>query len=86
MKKHTQIYLKYFGYNISSWIGCEICDNKAVDIHHIENKGMGGSNTKDYIENLIALCRDCHIKAHNEKICKEVLKHIHNEKLRTITS
>jgi len=36
---------------------CEYCGKKAVDIHHIQSRGQGGSND---INNLIALCRKCH--------------------------
>ena len=47
MKKHTKIYLDYFGYDAGDFIACEVCKNKAVDIHHIEPRGMGGSKTKE---------------------------------------
>jgi hypothetical protein len=49
MRKHTKIYLDHYGYDETDFIPCEICGAKAVDIHHIEAKGMGGSKTKDYI-------------------------------------
>jgi hypothetical protein len=64
LKKHTQIYFRFFGYDTSDWIPCEIqsCGRQAVDIHHIDARGMGGSKTKDVIENLMALCRICHDK------------------------
>ena len=51
------------GYDETDWIPCEVCGAKAVDIHHIEARGMGGSKTKDVIENLMALCRSCHYAA-----------------------
>ena len=64
---------------------CENCGEKAVDLHHIICKGLGGSKTKDYIENLIALCRDCHEKAETDKEFNNKLKKIKekefNEKL-----
>ena len=81
MKKHTKIYLDYFGFNDTDFIPCEVCQSKAVDIHHIDNKGMGGSKTKDYIENLISLCRFHHIAAHKEQLTKEYLSDIHKIKL-----
>jgi hypothetical protein len=51
MKKHVKIYLDYFGYDVNSFIDCEVCGSKAVDIHHIEPRGMGGilKGTKDVI-------------------------------------
>ena len=81
MKKHTRIYLDYFGYGEEDIIPCEACGKKAVDIHHIECRGMGGSITKDYIGNLMALCRDCHDKYGDKKQYIEILQAIHNLKL-----
>ena len=66
MKAHTKIYFNFFGIDYdpqSGWhdfIKCELCDAEAVDIHHIEARGMGGSKLKDVIINLMALCRSCH--------------------------
>jgi hypothetical protein len=60
VKKHTQIYLQFFGYDTSDFIPCEVCQARAVDIHHIDARGMGGSKKRDFIENLMALCRKCH--------------------------
>ena len=79
VKKHTKIYLKHFGYMEGDFIPCTNCGSKAVDIHHISPRGMGGSKLKDYIENLAALCRTCHTKAEssgefNEKIKQKHLK------------
>jgi len=36
---------------------CEWCGNKAEHIHHIDKKTHNHS-----IENLVALCKDCHLK------------------------
>ena len=52
--------MKVLSYDVSDFMPCEICKQQAVDIHHIDSRGMGGSNTKDIIENLMALCRSCH--------------------------
>jgi hypothetical protein len=54
MKNHTKLYLKYFGYDTSDFIPCEVCGDKAVDIHHIECRGMGGTKELDNIDNLMA--------------------------------
>ena len=81
MKKHTRLYYKHFGYALDENIPCEVCGNIAVDLHHIDNKGMGGSKTKDYIHNIIALCRDCHDKAHNEQLSKDELYKIHERRI-----
>ena len=49
---------------------------EAVDIHHIEARGIGGDprGHKNQIENLIALCRSCHIKAETNKDFNQQLK------------
>ncbi len=80
MKKHTKIYFDYFGYGEQDVIMCERdnCGQPAVDIHHIEAKGMGGRHGDEAIkinriENLIALCRKCHEKAHAGEIIKGLL-------------
>ena len=82
MKKHTKIYMNYHNYDISDWIACEHCGTTAVDIHHLSGRGIGGSKNKDFIENLIALCRRCHIKAETNKQfnnqLRELNKHKHN--------
>jgi len=77
MRIHTKVYMDYFKYDISDHIPCEICLAPAVDIHHIEARGMGGTTTKDHISNLMALCRSCHIKYGDLKHYKNYLKSIH---------
>jgi predicted restriction endonuclease len=81
MKKHTKIYLDYFGYGIEDFIPCESCGAKAVDIHHIEARGMGGNKEADKIGNLMALCREHHIEYGDKKQYIEYLKEIHKDKL-----
>lgn len=77
MKKHTHIYMKHFGYGIDDFIWCEVCGNKANDIHHIDCRGMGGGKDKDTIENLMAVCRMCHEKYGDKKEYIELLKQTH---------
>ena len=79
MKKHTKLYLAYFGYDQSDFIPCEICGTQANDIHHIECRGMGGTKEPENIDNLQAVCRDCHIKYGDKKEFKEFLKEVHND-------
>jgi hypothetical protein len=73
------------GYDESDFIPCEICKAKAVDIHHINARGMGGTGTKDTIENLMALCRTCHVKFGDKKKFIEILQSIHNEMIANLT-
>lgn len=79
MKAHTKIYMDFYGYSVADFIGCEICGNKAQDVHHIECRGMGGDpkGTKDKIENLMAVCRKCHEENGDVPELKEMLKTIH---------
>jgi hypothetical protein len=65
MKRHTKIYMKFFGFKVQEDCFCEIpdCGQPAVDINHIQCRGMGGNpkQDKDAIENLMAMCRKHHI-------------------------
>ena len=83
MKKHTRIYLSEMGYDETDWIPCEIigCEMALIDIHHINCKGMGGSKTKDYIENLQGLCRHHHEKYGDRKQYMDFLKYCHIKRL-----
>ncbi len=69
--------MSFFGYDESSTILCEMCEDVAVDIHHLERRNK---IKNDYIENLIAVCRDCHIKAESDScfnmFCR--IKHLEN--------
>jgi len=81
MKKHTAVYFDFFGYDTESFIPCEVCGAKAVDIHHIRRRGMGGSKTQDYISNLMAVCRICHDRYGDRTKYKDFLREIHEEKI-----
>lgn len=80
MKKHTKLYLDYFGYGIEDFIPCELCNSRAVDIHHISCRGMGGTKKEESIDNLMALCRECHIEYGDKKDWIDYLKDKHNVK------
>ena len=77
MKAHVKTYMNYFNYGIDDVIICECCQSaRANDCHHIIYRSQGGG---DNIENVIAVCRKCHILAHAEKISKSELQSIHNK-------
>lgn len=82
MKKHVKLYHDHFMIEPGDWIGCEVCDTTAVDIHHIEPRGMGGSKSKDDPENLMALCRECHTMFGDKKKFKRMLKKMHYERVK----
>ena len=77
MQKHTQIYLQGMGYKKTDFVPCEVCGAQAVDVHHIEARGMGGNKKADVIDNLMGLCRKCHIEYGDKKQYKQFLKDIH---------
>jgi 5-methylcytosine-specific restriction endonuclease McrA len=81
MKPYTKIYLNHFGYGMEDFIPCELCGNRAVDIHHINARGMGSTKDKDTIDNLMALCRSCHIQYGDKKHHIEYLIETHNGKI-----
>ena len=82
MQNHVKNYFKAFGYDESSFIPCELCGAKAIDIHHVRPRSSFGSKIKeeqDQPHNLIALCRICHEFAHSvhkrfKSRIKEVIK------------
>jgi len=94
VKKHTKVYMQFFDYGEQDFVMCEMCQqDRAVDIHHIQGRGMGGSKEKDFIENLMGLCRECHNKAesdssfnmfcrikHLENVCHQIYARIEYEK------
>ena len=85
MKPHVSNYFKHFGLYPGDYIACEVCNEKAVDLHHIDIKGMGGQKKQNKslnsIENIIALCRTCHEKAHAGNISKDYLRKLHLTKI-----
>ena len=82
MKNHTKVYLNHFGYTGEDFIPCEVCGSRAVDLHHIHRRGMGGSKSADTIDNIMALCREHHLEYGDKKQHMEFLKEIHNNKLK----
>jgi len=84
MQNHVKVYLKHFNLTTADTILCQVCQSVAIDVHHLIPRSKFGSKRKheqDSIENLIALCRTCHEKAHAGILTKEYLKEIHNKKL-----
>jgi 5-methylcytosine-specific restriction endonuclease McrA len=82
MKKHTKIYFQAMGISPVEFLGCEVCNRRAVSIHHIRPRGMGGSKTRDVIENLMALCHECHYEADfGVELSQDFLTAVHLKKL-----
>ena len=51
---------------------CELCGraDMGLQVHHVVSKGSGGPDAR---ENLITLCRLCHLRAHAGEIDKATL-------------
>ena len=77
MKKYVRVYLDHFGYCESDFIPCEICQNRAVDIHHILSRKRR-PDLINAIINLMALCREDHVKYGDNNNFIEFLQDIHN--------
>lgn len=88
MKKHVKIYTNFFGYGMDDFIPCEVqgCADRAVDVHHIDRRGMGGSKSKDFIENLVGLCRKHHELAEANPNFNEIVREMHMEKIKYVWS
>ena len=71
MKQYKKNYLKFHGLTTADFIPCKSCSKPGVDLHHLVFKSQGGG---DNAENLVALCRECHNKAHDSKEFNENLK------------
>jgi hypothetical protein len=90
MKKHTKVYFNFFNVEydpVSGWHNCvsEISGLPAVDIHHIESRGMGGSKNADRIENLMALTREEHEHYGDKTEHLEYLKQTHADYIKKFT-
>lgn len=84
MQKHHKVYTEHFPSH-TGYYDCEVCGKKAEDIHHIKRRSEFGKKMKhlqDQIENLIALCRSCHNKAHANELTKEELTDVHKKRLK----
>ncbi len=75
MKTYIQNYLDQYGYCQDEIVISEISGLPSADFHHIQYRSHSGS---DDAENIIALTREEHMKAHSGEYTKEYLQEIHN--------
>jgi 5-methylcytosine-specific restriction endonuclease McrA len=75
MKSYTKAYMKHKGYDVTSFIPCENCGKKAVDVHHLQPRSLRPDLLKEP-SNLLFLCRECHTKAETSKEFNNQLKQL----------
>jgi len=76
---HTSLYMSAFGYGDTDFIPSELSGDRAVDIHHIQNRGLGSTKTEDRIENLMGLSREEHMEFGDKKHLMAFLYRRHME-------
>jgi 5-methylcytosine-specific restriction endonuclease McrA len=82
LQKYTKNYLEYFGYTVADFIPCECCGSQSHDFHHIVPRSKFGKNNKeeqDRVENVMALCRLCHVRYGQNKRYNDFLQELHNK-------
>jgi len=86
MQSYTKIYLETLGFGMHQdvFVPCEICGRRAVDIHHILNRSHRKDLLND-INNIMALCRECHQKHGDKKQYVEYLTEVHRNYLKRFT-
>lgn len=82
MTEHTKEYMRGMGFDTTlafddQFIPCEICDQKCVDVHHIDARGMGGTTEEPHVRDLMGLCRSHHEMYGDKKQFKELLRTVH---------
>lgn len=82
MKNYVRTYLRYFGYpeDPDGFVPCEVCGAKSVDIHHLTPRSLR-KDLINNIENLMALCRNCHDRAGRDRTFNDELRYIHRKNL-----
>lgn len=66
MQKHIRIFLKHNNLKSLENVKCEECGEQAEEIHHIIPRSIASKDNVNKIENLQALCKQCHKKKHNK--------------------
>ena len=69
-KEYVKKYIEHHNIGEQDIILCKVCGKIAVDLHHIIMLSQCGS---DNPENIIPLCRECHMRSHSNKITKQEL-------------
>jgi 5-methylcytosine-specific restriction endonuclease McrA len=83
MKAYVKTFMKYFGYSPGDFIPCESCGGPSVEIHHLEPKSIA-KGKENLIDNLAAVCRQCHDLCHSSREFNEGLKLKHRKNLLSV--
>ena len=80
VKYERSVYIKEYAKKIANGF-CQLCENEApfkdkqgngfLEVHHIQYLSQGGSDT---IDNVVALCPNCHRKMHHLELDVDIKK------------
>lgn len=89
MQDYVEVYLIGMGYepwfmNNDDPVPCEICGEQFHDVHHIERRGMGGTEKEYFVEEMMALCRDDHFFFGDKKKFRVFLYWVHYLKMKQV--
>lgn len=83
---HVKIYLKFYNLSPEEFIPCLLCGKRACEIHHIIPRGRIFGKERDNIENLAALCHECHYMIHNKSSPSKFEKELKEKTLKLINN
>lgn len=63
---------------MSDWIPCECCGAESVDCHHVWARSIRKDLEND-INNIMAVCRECHVKFGDKKDKRDYLIEVHKK-------
>jgi hypothetical protein len=61
-------FLKHYKIGIHEYVACAVCGGQAIELHHIIKRSSLGS---DEVENLLPVCRSCHMDCEARKYSEE---------------
>lgn len=80
MTSYGEVYLTCLGLDETDFIGCNICQKKATEFHHIISRGKFKEGL-NMIENISPTCRTCHIEYGDKTDYMVMLLKIHRRRL-----
>lgn len=86
MKKHLKVYFEFFKISPTEFVSCLLCGKRATEIHHIIPRSRIFGKDRDAIENLCALCHECHYMIHNKSSPSKFEKELKEKTLKLINN